>query len=78
MEHEHNITYADREIVVLGTYHSGDCGEWTNSAGEWGTEDSAPEFYIDKILDLNGIDITSQYTAEDFSKISEKILEGYE
>jgi hypothetical protein len=78
MDNEHNITYHDQEILVYGDYIPAEIGEWTNPAGEPGIADSPAEFYITKITNLEHVEITDVYNADDFSNISEIILRGYE
>ncbi len=78
MSEEHPITYRDREILVEGDYIPAEPGIRTYSSGDPGYADSPAEFYINKISDLTGRDITGEFSADDFHKIANLILEGYE
>lgn len=75
---EHPITYNDQEIIVDGDYIPGEPGVRTYSSGDPGYPDSPAEFYINKIFDITGKDITENFDEQDFANISEIILEGYE
>lgn len=75
---EISITYQGEDIIVTGEYEKAYRGRWTQSNGDPGDEDFFAEFFIDRIFNMEGKEITNEYSTDDFALITEKVLEYYE
>lgn len=72
------INYNGLELIVTGRFERGRRGIRTFSSGDPGFPDDPDEFYIERVLDVDGKDITQYLSGEELEMITEKVLEKYE
>lgn len=72
------INYGGLELTVRGRYERGRTGNLYARNGDPGIAPEPPDFYVDKVFDVDGKDITSFLSTEEFEIIINKVLEKYE